>query len=63
MARSDERDGLEGGHYGDVRNGGVGQKKKEKEVCSGKIVRYDVTGAPRTEEQKERMKIKNSHER
>ena len=30
---------------------------------SSKIVRYDVTGAPRTEEQKERMKIKNSRER
>jgi len=32
-------------------------------VCGSKIVRYDVTGAPRTEEQKERMKIKNSRER
>lgn len=29
-----------------------GEKKKEKGVCSSKIVRYDVTGAPRTEEQK-----------
>jgi len=38
------------------------QKEKEKEICSSKIVRY-VTGAPRTEEQKERMEIKNSHER
>jgi len=30
---------------------------------SSKIERYDVTGAPRTEEQKEKMKIKNSRER
>jgi len=37
--------------WGDV------EQKKEKDVCRSKIVRYDVTGAPRTEEQKERMKI------
>jgi len=32
--------------------------EKEKEVCGSKIVREDVTGAPRTEKQKERMEIK-----
>lgn len=42
-----------------------GEKKRKKTgERSSKIVRYDVTGAPRTEEQKERMKInKNSRER
>ena len=40
-----------------------GEKKKEKGVRSSKVVRYDVTGAPRTEEQKRRMKIKNSRGR
>ena len=42
-----------------------GGKKKRKEMGerSSKIVRYDVTGAPRTEEQKERMKNKNSRGR
>ena len=39
------------------------KNEKERGVCSSKIVRYDVTGAPRTEEQEERMKIKNSRER
>ena len=40
-----------------------GEKKKEKDVRSSKIVRYGVTGAPRTEEQKQRVKIKNSRGR
>ena len=34
------------------------KKRKETGERSSKIVRYDVTGAPRTEEEKERMKIK-----
>ena len=40
-----------------------GEKEKEKGVCSSKVVRHDVTGAPRTEEQKERTKIKKRRER